>query len=173
VLVDVDSPLLGPSGAARTFAPQKGATPQQVALLETRLHAWALQRGGDPDEPGAGAAGGTGFGLASWGARIVPGAATVATLIGLPDEVLGAGVVITGEGRFDATSLRGKVCGRVLELPGTARRFVIAGSADPAAVADGATIVTLESRTVTHDQARRHAAPLLAATTREIARSLA
>jgi glycerate kinase len=116
-LTDVDAPLFGPRGAAAVFGPQKGASPADVSLLDDGLRRLAALLGGDPDAPGAGAAGGTGYGLAAgWGARLVPGAATVAEHAGLPAALADADLVITGEGRFDATSLTGKVVGGVLAL---------------------------------------------------------
>jgi glycerate kinase len=128
VLVDVDNPLAGPSGAAYVFGPQKGATGAQLSELDAGLRRYAAVLGGAPDAPGAGAAGGTGFGLAWWGARLVPGAVTVADLIGLPVAVAAADVVVTGEGRFDETSLGGKACGNVLALAGPGRTLLVAGS---------------------------------------------
>ncbi|ADP78144.1 glycerate kinase [Pseudofrankia inefficax] len=116
-LTDVDAPLCGPRGAAAVFGPQKGATEADVPALDEGLRRLAALLGGAPDAPGAGAAGGTGYGLAAaWGARLVPGAATVAEHAGLPDALAEADLVITGEGRFDATSLTGKVVGGVLGL---------------------------------------------------------
>ncbi|OHV39949.1 MULTISPECIES: glycerate kinase [Pseudofrankia] len=116
-LTDVDAPLCGPRGAAAVFGPQKGASPDDVPLLDDGLRRLAALLGGEPDAPGAGAAGGTGYGLAAaWGARLVPGAATVAEHAGLPAVLTDADLVITGEGRFDATSLSGKVVGGVLRL---------------------------------------------------------
>ncbi|QLQ35749.1 glycerate kinase [Micromonospora robiginosa] len=122
LLVDVTAPLAGPGGAAAVFGPQKGAGPDDVAALDAALLRFATLAGGDPDQPGAGAAGGTGYGLAAlWGARIVPGAAAVAELAGLPDALAGADLVLTGEGRFDDTSLRGKVVGALLDTAAAAR----------------------------------------------------
>ncbi|RDI34734.1 glycerate kinase [Lentzea flaviverrucosa] len=114
-LVDVDTPLLGPTGAARRFAPQKGANDGAVALLEAGLARFAAVLGGDRDAPGAGAAGGTAFGLAAaWGARLVPGARFVADLAGLPAALEWADLLITGEGRLDEQSWSGKVVGHAL-----------------------------------------------------------
>jgi len=132
LLTDVTAPLLGPDGAAAVFGPQKGATPADVEVLERRMRDWAARyRGADPDTPGAGAAGGTAFGfLAAWGARIVPGAAAIADLTGLTAALPDADVLVTGEGRFDATSLTGKVVGHALRAAqdaGVARVVVIAG----------------------------------------------
>ncbi|MEU4481871.1 glycerate kinase [Micromonospora sp. NPDC023966] len=121
LLVDVTAPLTGPAGAAATYGPQKGAGRAEVALLDGALGRFAALAGGAPDQPGAGAAGGTAYGLAAlWGARITPGAATIAALVGLGDALAGADVVLTGEGRFDETSLSGKVVGSLLDAAGAA-----------------------------------------------------
>ena len=115
VLTDVTSPLLGPAGAAAVFGPQKGADPDQVRLLDGALSRWAALCGGDPAAPGAGAAGGTAYGLSAlWGASLAAGSAHVADLAGLDAALRDADLVLTGEGRFDRTSLGGKVCGEVL-----------------------------------------------------------
>jgi glycerate kinase len=114
-LADVTAPLLGPDGAATVFGPQKGADAAQIARLEAGLARLAEVLGGDPAAPGAGAAGGTGYGLAAaWAAVFAPGAAELARLAGLDRALAGADLVITGEGRFDPTSLTGKTCGTVL-----------------------------------------------------------
>ena len=113
-LSDVRAPLLGPAGAAAVFGPQKGASPAQVALLEDGLARLAGCLAGDPGAPGAGAAGGTGYGFATaWGAQLGPGAVQLARLAGLDRALSGADLVITGEGRFDETSGTGKVAGTV------------------------------------------------------------
>ncbi|MEY9951348.1 glycerate kinase [Leifsonia sp. EB34] len=114
VLSDVTSPLLGPAGAAAVFGPQKGAAPADVPVLEAGLarFADALREAGvevDPATPGAGAAGGTGFGLLAWGATIAPGSAAVGESLGLPVVVASANAVVTGEGRYDDQSAAGKV----------------------------------------------------------------
>jgi glycerate kinase len=130
-LTDVTAPLLGPGGAAAAFGPQKGAGPSQVAELEAGLARLAELLGGDPVAPGAGAAGGTGYGFsAAWGAVIVPGAAELGRIAGLPAAIAAAGLVVTGEGRFDATSVTGKVTGTVLSAAAAAgvRSAVVAGS---------------------------------------------
>jgi ribose-phosphate pyrophosphokinase len=114
-LTDVRAPLLGPGGAAAVFGPQKGADAAQVAMLEAGLTRLALVLGGDPDAPGAGAAGGTGYGFAAaWGARLTPGAAEICRATGLDDQLSRADLVLTGEGRYDATSGNGKITGAVL-----------------------------------------------------------
>jgi glycerate kinase len=111
----VRAPLLGPAGAAAVFGPQKGAGPADIGLLEAGLARLAEVLGGNPDAPGAGAAGGCAYGLAAaWSAALQPGAERVAAIAGLPAALTGADLVITGEGRYDATSLTGKVVGAVL-----------------------------------------------------------
>jgi glycerate 2-kinase len=113
VACDIRSPLLGPEGAARMFAAQKGASPSEVERLERALGhlaaaAVAAGYGSVAQIPGAGAAGGCGFGLALLGARLVPGAALVCDLVGLDAALEGAGLVITGEGRLDSQTRTGK-----------------------------------------------------------------
>lgn len=115
LLTDVRSPLLGPEGAAAVFAPQKGANAEQVRQLEQRLERAVALLGGDPTEPGAGAAGGVGFGLRHWGATIQPGAEFIANLTGLPEALASAAAVVTGEGRYDGQSLSGKIVGHILQ----------------------------------------------------------
>jgi glycerate 2-kinase len=108
VLCDVQTTLYD---APRLFGPQKGATPEQVEELEARFHSLA---GLAPFAalPGSGAAGGLGAALASLGAALVPGARTVLDLIGL--EVRGYDLVVTGEGRVDATTAEGKAPAEVV-----------------------------------------------------------
>lgn len=133
VLTDVTSPLLGPTGAAAVYGPQKGITPDRVASFDDRLAAWAARFPDvDPDTPGAGAAGGVGFGLLVWGAMLAGGAAAVAEVLGLPALLDGADVVISGEGCFDGQSAVGKVPSVVRDLtaahaPG-ARSMLVAGA---------------------------------------------
>ena len=121
-LVDVTNPLLGPRGAAAVFGPQKGADPDDVAALDAALAHWATvvataaPHPVDPDAPGAGAAGGTAFGLLScWPGRMTPGARAVADAVGLADALAGADLVVTGEGRYDDQSADGKVVSHVVE----------------------------------------------------------
>jgi glycerate kinase len=128
VLSDVANPLLGPTGAAAVFAPQKGATPPDVAALEAglaRLASFGLvsDDGGSPGwrRPGSGAAGGVGYGLQLWGARITSGARAVGEALGVPGHLAGADLAITGEGRFDEQSLTGKVPSYVLDAARAAR----------------------------------------------------
>lgn len=116
VLTDVSAPLLGPMGAAAMFAPQKGASKEEVAQIDHALERWARILDAIPSVAGYGAAGGTGMALSVWGARLTSGAREVARLVGLDKALKGADVVITGEGRFDGQSENGKVPSIVTEL---------------------------------------------------------
>ena len=115
-LVDVQSPLLGINGAAATYAPQKGATPQQIVELEKGL-SHLLSIVGRADSAGSGAAGGTSFGLrAMWGATFESGAEAIARIVSLREAIASADLVITGEGRLDEQSFVGKGVGYIREL---------------------------------------------------------
>lgn len=116
LLADVDSPLLGPRGAAAVFGPQKGASADDVLALERGLERFASLVDVDPTTPGAGAAGGAAFGLLAWGARLVPGADAVARAVGLPEALTTADLVLTGEGRFDDQTAAGKTVSLVTRL---------------------------------------------------------
>ena len=132
ILSDVTNPLLGASGAAAVFGPQKGADPAQVRQLDAALARLAGLLPVDPATPGSGAAGGTAFGLLTWGARINAGSAAVGEALGVPVAVAGASVVITGEGRFDAQSAAGKVPSYLAGLAADAgaRALLVAGAID-------------------------------------------
>ena len=124
VACDVDNPLTGPRGAAAVYGPQKGAGPEDVQLLDRALDHWAdlvaAATGTDHrDDPGAGAAGGVGFGLvAVAGATTRPGAELVFELTGLAAALDGADLVVTGEGSLDAQTLHGKAPAAVARLAG-------------------------------------------------------
>jgi glycerate 2-kinase len=123
---DVDNPLTGLHGASAVYGPQKGATREDVALLDAALAHFArvLERDlpgcppGLAGLPGAGAAGGLGAALLALGARRASGIGLVRELVGLDTAIDAADLVITGEGRFDDQSLRGKV---VAGVAGAAR----------------------------------------------------
>lgn len=114
IAADVNNPLCGEHGASAIFGPQKGASPEQVRLLDQALghfadHCARVLPKDVRDEPGSGAAGGLGFAAkAFFGAQFRAGVEVVAELVGLSEAVKGADLVITGEGRFDAQTLRGK-----------------------------------------------------------------
>ncbi len=123
VLYDVDVPFCGLRGAARVFAPQKGASPADVEILEARMQEQARRlaaMGGSgcglDSVPGAGAAGGLGGAFAAaFGAKMVGGIGRVLSLSGFDQAILGADIVITGEGRSDHQTLSGKVPYGVLQ----------------------------------------------------------
>jgi glycerate 2-kinase len=120
---DVDNPLLGPDGASAVFGPQKGSSQADVALLDAALERYAEvlvhDLPGCPPElarlPGSGAAGGLGAALLALGGRRTSGIGLVRRLTGLDEALAGAELVITGEGSFDAQSMRGKVVAGVAE----------------------------------------------------------
>ena len=114
IAADVNNPLCGEHGASAIFGPQKGASTEQVRLLDQALghfadHCANVLPKDVRHEPGSGAAGGLGFAAkAFFGAQFRAGVEVVAELVGLAEAVKGADLVITGEGRFDAQTLRGK-----------------------------------------------------------------
>jgi len=135
VAYDVEARLLD---AADIFAPQKGATPEQVLILRERLAELGL-----PDIPGSGAAGGLAGGLAAIGGRLLPGFDLVAERVGLDQQLARADLVVTGEGRIDATSFTGKVVGRVLARAAEAGidALVVAGKVAPDSPTDAPSLV--------------------------------
>ena len=136
--VDVRNPLLGPNGATHTFGPQKGASREQLELLERSLTHLADGVTGDlgcdfRNEPGAGAAGGLGFGLMSFcDAKVQPGFEVVAEAVALEHKIKSADVIITGEGKLDDQTLEGKTPAGVAGLARKLgkRVFAIVGRAD-------------------------------------------
>ncbi|MDR6178233.1 glycerate kinase [Pseudomonas sp. SORGH_AS 211] len=122
IAADVDNPLCGPQGASQIFGPQKGASPEQVRQLDAALAHFATVAaatlGRDVrEQPGAGAAGGVGFAaLAFLQATFRPGIEVVAELVGLEGALIGADLAVTGEGRLDGQTLRGKTPAGVLRL---------------------------------------------------------
>ncbi|MBL9213540.1 MAG: glycerate kinase [Opitutaceae bacterium] len=121
IACDVSNPLLGPCGAAATYGPQKGLRPEDLPRLDAesgRLARLLCAHCGRPehlrDLPGTGAAGGISFGLmAAAGAELVPGFEFVSAWLDLESRLAAADLVITGEGRFDDSSLQGKGPGAV------------------------------------------------------------
>ncbi|HEX8521729.1 MAG TPA: glycerate kinase [Tepidisphaeraceae bacterium] len=135
VASDVSNPLYGEEGAAKVFGPQKGATPEQVEQFDRWLRQLAMRCGADEvaQRAGAGAAGGLGFAMmAFFSATLRPGFNIVAEAVGLESRVLRADLVITGEGRLDASSRHGKVPAAVGEMcRGLGRKCVaIVGEAE-------------------------------------------
>jgi glycerate kinase len=146
---DVDNTLTGGAGASAVYGPQKGATPEDVTLLDDALRhlAEVVRRdlGVDAaDRPGAGGAGGLGFGLMAFlGADMRSGIDVVMEATRFDVRLEGAGAVVTGEGKFDEQSFRGKTVGAVIEaargrgIPAA----VVAGRVD--ADAGGVPVVSL------------------------------
>jgi glycerate 2-kinase len=183
-LRDVDNPLLGERGAARVFGPQKGAGVAAVERLERGLArlATAIERDLGLDVrglAGGGAAGGAGAGAVAFlDARLVAGARLVLRLSRFDARLRGAALVITGEGRLDSQSLRGKVVSAVARA--AARRGVavaaVAGrvTLDPAlAVANGISAVEAAAPPeLADDEAMAQAEPLLEAAAQRLATRL-
>ena len=136
---DVKNPLLGENGATRTFGPQKGATPDELEILERALTSLAdtvtTELGCDfRNNPGAGAAGGLGFGLMSFcSGELRPGFDIVADAVELEEKIRSADVVITGEGKLDRQTLEGKAPAGVALLARKfgKRVFAVVGRAAP------------------------------------------
>jgi glycerate kinase len=136
---DVKNPLLGENGATRTFGPQKGATPDELEILERALTSLAdtvtTELGCDfRNNPGAGAAGGLGFGLMSFcSGELRPGFDIVADAVELEEKIRSADVVITGEGKLDRQTLEGKAPAGVALLARKfgKRIFAVVGRAAP------------------------------------------
>jgi glycerate kinase len=145
VACDVDNRLLGPAGAAAVYAPQKGATPGEVATLDAGLTRWAdvaEQALGRRyrDRPGAGAAGGLGFAaLAFLGASMRPGIDVLLETLDFAGHIKGARLAITGEGSLDTQTLHGKA-------PAGVARAAAAAGVPVAAIAGVTELTTGELR---------------------------
>lgn len=153
VLADVRNPLLGERGAARVFGPQKGADPEDIAVLERGLERWdevvRRELGKEVAElPGAGAAGGLGAAFAAFlDASPLPGAGWLLDAVGFDKLLEEADVVVTGEGTWDRQSTMGKVTGEVVARAAAAGIpiLVVAGSVK-APVPAPAVVVSGEGR---------------------------
>jgi glycerate kinase len=170
VACDVTNPLYGDHGAARVFGPQKGASPAAVEQIDADLRAFAERAGKMPEaqSPGAGAAGGLGFGMtAFFGATLRSGVDLIADAVHLRDRLRGADCCITGEGQLDATSAHGKTVGGVARL---CREAGVPCIALAGSIGDGADRLLSEGltayfsicdRPMTLDEACRDVRPLL------------
>ena len=180
VACDVATPFLD---AATVYGPQKGATSAQVSLLTGRLvrlaEVYEDRTGVDVTVlEGGGAAGGLAGGLAAIGAQLEPGFDVVARAAGFDDALSGAELVVTGEGKLDATSFEGKVVGGVLEWAadeGVAERVVIVGQAtqkgrDELSVLGDVQLLTLTERAWQSGDAFARAAVLVEEAAIEAAR---
>jgi glycerate kinase len=169
VASDVSNPLLGPTGAAAVYGPQKGATPELVDRLDARLARFAdalaaVTRRDERDTPGAGAAGGVGFALLSIATRfrslqLVPGVELVMEAAGFDEALAASDLVITGEGRIDDQTAFGKTAmgvARRAQAVGV-RCLAIGGSVTAegreALAAVGAEAVAANDRAITLEEA--------------------
>jgi glycerate kinase len=179
VACDVTNPLYGPEGAARVFGPQKGATPGQVQWLDEALRRLAERLGKQKEAmtPGAGAAGGLGFGmLAFFNARLRSGVEIVLDATRLRQRLQGADLCLTGEGRLDASSLHGKApigvartC-RAMRVPCVALVGSAGEGADAALRLGLERYVAIQTGSRSLEEAMRDAPRLLAAAAAEVMR---
>ena len=175
LLTDVTNPATGPDGAAAVFGPQKGATPEDITLLDAALAQLCDICEVDPTTPGFGAAGGLPIGI-TWLStlmhgnhshiHVLPGARMIAESVGLPELIHSADLVVTGEGRFDKQSTRGKVVGTVLDMAVAADVpvVVVAGSFQEKIAGQGVSMVELSDNPDVKAQlveARRRIAAML------------
>ena len=183
------NPLLGPTGAAATYGPQKGAGPDDVVDLDRRLAGWADRLEAatgrrERDSPGAGAAGGVGFGLLCLTDRfrslaLRPGVDLVAEETGLDAKLARADVVITGEGRIDAQTAFGKTALGVARRAKAAgvRCIAVGGGVEPegaaALAALGAEAVPVHLEPIALDAAIAAGSAPLVACGERLARSVA
>ncbi|MGQ9703681.1 MAG: glycerate kinase [Actinomycetota bacterium] len=195
VASDVDNPLLGPEGASRLYGPQKGASPEDVELLErglTRLAEVASKLPSNPlrngkavngleaaSIPGAGAAGGLGFGLVAFlGADIRPGIEVVMEAVGFKDLLSRCRLVITGEGRLDAQTAHGKTVNGVARqargrgIPVLALAGELAPGAEELRRGGVTAMFSVAEGPLTREDSLRQAYRLLARTSCELARLL-
>lgn len=184
VACDVTNPLLGPEGCTRVYGPQKGVSDRDIPRHEARL-AHLVSLLGDIGEiaarvPGSGAAGGLGFGcLAFLTASLRPGFPLVAETLGLENAIAGVDLVITGEGRLDHQTLRGKAPAGVATLakelgkPVAAFAGVIEAGADEVLGERFDFHTAIEADGLSREESLRRAAQLLRETARRHADSLA
>ncbi len=180
VACDVGNPLLGPNGAATIFGPQKGANPTQIAQLENGLCRLVERTGKDADAilPGAGAAGGLGFGMRIFfGATLRPGIDIVMDTVKLRQRIQNADLCITGEGRLDAQTLSGKTVigvARACEdagVPCIALAGTIGEGAEECLSAGLSSFHAITDRPMTLEESMRDARDLLARAAANILRT--
>jgi len=165
VAVDVANPLLGRRGCSRVYGPQKGILPEELAFAEKCLRQLAEvmeERSGKAHArvPGAGAAGGLGFGLMAFmGAKPRPGFEVFAQAVDLPEHIRQSDVVITGEGALDRQTYMGKGVGQVLRLCRSSNVpcIALAGVVDPTVAGNGFFRTHALTDIATLEQAKRRA----------------
>jgi glycerate kinase len=181
VACDVTNPLFGPNGAAEVFGPQKGATPGQVRWLDDELEKFAIRtrKLGAANTPGAGAAGGLGFGILAFfpNSSLRSGSQIMIEATRLRERLCGADLCITGEGRLDSQSLSGKApiaVARLCKELGV-RCVAVIGSAAPdagaARLAGLDTWLELHSPPLPLDESIRRASELVEARTIDLLHS--
>jgi glycerate kinase len=185
VACDVDNPLCGPEGASAVYGPQKGATSEQVRLLDTALARFAAVVERDlgvavAEIPGAGAAGGLGAGLVAFlGGGLERGFAIVAETVGLREKLAGADLCITGEGRLDRQTAFGKTpagvadLARALGVPVVAIGGAVDREARPELEARFDAVLAALDAPVSLEDAMRDAAASLRVTARQVAKLVA
>lgn len=170
-LCDVMTPLLGPQGSVQMFGGQKGIPPSQAAVHESRLAHFAqlVSQAAhvNPDTPGAGAAGGMGFGILAAGGQLTRGAEQIGNWIQLDRDIDWCDWVITGEGRIDGQSSHGKVVGTVAQHASDRQKPVIAlvgerGAGPQPLLHQGLTLIfPIVPGPMTRDEAMQHGPELL------------
>ena len=162
---DVKNPLLGTHGAARVFSPQKGASPEEVEILENSLSHFASLVGGEyASLPGAGAAGGFGFMAYSFlKAEARSGIHLILDLVDFDAHLVGADYIVTGEGRFDSQSVQGKAPWGILQRAEklSIPTFLVCGDADNQQGSNFHEIFTLTSLEPDIDFCIQNPAPLV------------
>lgn len=173
VASDVNNPLFGENGASSVFGPQKGASPEMVKKLDYNLSHFArisevFLKKEFHSIPGAGAAGGLGFGLIAWlNAEIKPGFEIIAKQANLEEKIKKSDLVITGEGKIDAQSKYGKTPYGVAKL---AKKYNVPVLAFAGIVDDEAReiyhnlfqmIIPIAEKTINLEESKKNAAPLL------------
>ena len=173
---DVTNPLLGHEGAARVFAPQKGAAPADVDVLEKSIAQFASLVAGDfASLPGAGAAGGFGFmAYAFLSAQAQSGIDVILDLVGFDSHLAGADYVITGEGKFDSQSVKGKAPWGILQRAQKSKipTFLVCGDAEIQQQTLLAEIFTLTSIESDINKCISNPAPLVTQLGAKIAQSI-
>ncbi len=184
VACDVQNPLLGIAGATRIYGPQKGASAEIIETLEQNLSNFAkviLKEFGTDfsDIPGAGAAGGLGFGLMAFcNARIRPGFELIQELTNLEKQISQADLVFTGEGRIDSQTAFGKTISGVAQLgkkygiPVVALAGILSGNLEPLYNNGLTSAFAIANRPMSIEESKAKAAELLARTSEQIVRMM-
>jgi glycerate 2-kinase len=174
IACDVTNPLLGPMGTAAVFGPQKGLSAADIGRLDeagARMAALMCEHFGKPaslaDQVGAGAAGGIAFGLmAAAGARLLPGFGLVSAWLGIEERIAAADIVVTGEGRFDESSLGGKGPGAIAARARDLGKRVVVLAGQARGAPEGLEVRAITPEGVPLEVALRETGPNLAAAVR-------